>query len=548
VTSFEGAADGTTIAVLLRVETGWRVCLLARHGQRIAERMLPFAEAGGLRVRPQTRQVSLFGDGEVHLWDTETDTLECLTRGRSGVATFHSWAPDGRRLCFMAFEPGSETPPSLFLWSAAGVAQLPSDPAWPDFWPEWSPDGGLIAYRRGTLHIPAYNAGLWSVPPAGGQPLQLVHAPETVEGLGPGAWSPTGHQLAYTADHGEGATVGIWERDNGTARLLPNLGPITGYPAWSADGSTLLCVLADGRLVTQAVRSGLRGELADFPAPPARQARWAPFSEPLLGGRDGSLWRHGRPGWHRLVAGETRAVPAPEWTTYPASDGVAVPAAVWRGRRGGAWVVWARGGPGGEPDLDSPELAALLDAGYAVLQPDYRGCGGRGRAWAEAGRRDRGGRDAEDVADAARFLVRAGWASPSRIGLLGYSYGAYLALLALERAPASVAAAALLWPVLELANLPALAGIDYTPEEWRALSAVRSPLPHLHRIRTPLLVLHGEQDRAATPEQIGRLAASVPTATVEVFRGDGHGLARNTPAVCRRLLAFLGSHLRAQSV
>jgi len=79
----------------------------------LAERALAFADAGGLRRQPRGRLISLFGDDDVHLWDPSRDTLQNLTAGRLGAASFHSWAPGRRRLCCMAFEPASSVPPRL---------------------------------------------------------------------------------------------------------------------------------------------------------------------------------------------------------------------------------------------------------------------------------------------------------------------------------------------------------------------------------------------------------------------------------------------------
>ncbi|MGO4781341.1 prolyl oligopeptidase family serine peptidase, partial [Lysobacter sp. 2RAB21] len=88
-------------------------------------------------------------------------------------------------------------------------------------------------------------------------------------------------------------------------------------------------------------------------------------------------------------------------------------------------VVMPHGGPYGiqdhwQFDDDAQVLAA---AGYAVLQVNYRGSGGYGEAFIQAGRREWGGKMQDDVTDATRWAIEQGIADPARICIYGASYG-----------------------------------------------------------------------------------------------------------------------------
>src|SRR5262249_34265217 len=70
----------------------------------------------------------------------------------------------------------------------------------------------------------------------------------------------------------------------------------------------------------------------------------------------------------------------------------------------------------------------LTNRGYAVFQPNFRGSGGYGKAFAEAGHRQWGRRMQDDVTDGVKALIADGTADPSRICIVGASYGGYAAL------------------------------------------------------------------------------------------------------------------------
>ena len=105
--------------------------------------------------------------------------------------------------------------------------------------------------------------------------------------------------------------------------------------------------------------------------------------------------------------------------------------------RGLPMVVLPHGGPFGEYDTwrrdDDAQLLAA--AGYAVLQVNYRGSGGRGRSFQQAGGREWGGAMQDDVTDATRWAIGQGIADKNRICIYGGSYGGYAALMGAAKDP-----------------------------------------------------------------------------------------------------------------
>lgn len=197
-----------------------------------------------------------------------------------------------------------------------------------------------------------------------------------------------------------------------------------------------------------------------------------------------------------------------------ASDGLRVHGYVTlpRSRRPGTappMVVLVHGGPHGVRDHwgFNPVVQLLAGEGFAVLQVNYRGSGGYGLRYQEAGYRKWGDRVVQDIVDATRWAVGKGFADPKRICIHGASFGGYAALQGAILAPdlfrcavgyAGIYDLSLLGEVDDIAESRIGRGYvrKVVGEDEAALRSA-SPVHHADRIRARVLLIHGGEDSRA---------------------------------------------------
>jgi len=143
----------------------------------------------------------------------------------------------------------------------------------------------------------------------------------------------------------------------------------------------------------------------------------------------------------------------------------------------------------------------LLQKGYVVIAPDYRGSIGYGRVWREGVYMDVGGNDAKDAWMAANYLKTLNYVDTDRIGVWGLSYGGFFTLIAVTDQPKLFRAAVDVAGVVDYAMYyedPYHGGWTTsrigTPDQNPRVYAQASPLSHVDRLERPLLVLHGTAD------------------------------------------------------
>lgn len=223
-------------------------------------------------------------------------------------------------------------------------------------------------------------------------------------------------------------------------------------------------------------------------------------------------------------------------------------------------VVMPHGGPFGLYDKwefeDEPQI--LAQAGYAVLQPNFRGSGGYGRRFQTLGARQWGGTMQDDLTDATRWAIQNGVADPARICIYGASYGGFAALSGVAKEPLLYKCAVGYVGVYDLPMMhrrgdvqEGESGMTYIREwigEREAIGAV-SPTNMAARIKVPVFLAAGGEDERA-PIEHSRLmerrlaAAGVPVETL-YFNSEGHGFytEEHRREYYEKLLAFLGKNL-----
>lgn len=224
-------------------------------------------------------------------------------------------------------------------------------------------------------------------------------------------------------------------------------------------------------------------------------------------------------------------------------------------------VVAPHGGPEARDSYDFDLLAQTLAAqGWMVLQPNFRGSYGYGRAFADAGRRRWGDRMQEDVEDAVDQLVASGRVDKARIAICGMSYGGYAALMGAVRRPSmyrcSVAMAGVsdLQQMLEDERKEGADGPSYRywletvgdPATEAARLAASSPRLRAAEVAAPVLLMHGLDDEVVLPTQSRLMAAALRDAGKSVehveLPGADHGLLGEATRtkVLEKVTAFIG--------
>jgi dipeptidyl aminopeptidase/acylaminoacyl peptidase len=491
-----------------------------------------------------------------------------------------------------------DRPQHLFVVPAdGGEARQLTDGDYDDRDPAWSPDGRWLAFAaaRHAGRDTDNAADVWRVPADGGEPRRLT---ATAGPVSSPAVSPDGRTVTYlghpySRDVSRNARVYTVSADGGaptclTEALDRNCESLFGGapPQWLGGSDTVLFTAED------------RGDVRLFRVGAAGGAAPAPLTGSPRQVREVSTSRDG--GWIAFTAtdpvappevfvcrgdgtGERRltdlnrawraevALSRPERFQFERAgftvDGwVMRPAGFVAGRRYPA-LLNVHGGPAsqyGHGFFD--EFQVYAGAGYAVVYVNPRGSQGYGEAFARAVVGDWGGGDYADVmAGLDEALRRYDFIDPDRLGVMGGSYGGFMTSWIVghtDRFKAACSERALntFWSFFGSSDIG-----HYFPEvhsggppPWEDLRwyVERSPLSHAKNIRTPLLIVHAEDDLRCPMEQAEQLFVVLkrlgrPVRFVR-FPDDDHDLSRtgrprHRLARFRILLDWFGQHLRPES-
>ena len=207
---------------------------------------------------------------------------------------------------------------------------------------------------------------------------------------------------------------------------------------------------------------------------------------------------------------------------------------------GGPWLRSTWGNPLQSDDASYSQF--LANRGYAVLLVNFRASTGYGREFTTAGVGEFGGKMQNDLNDATQWAIDQGIADPSRIAIMGWSYGGYASLVGLTMTPQRFACGVSLAGPSDLASL-----IESFPPYWKnelagwhdyvgnpAVAQDReemnriSPLYHADRVERPVLIVQGMNDVRVRPDQSARMVEALRQAgkSVEYVAVPemGHGM------------------------
>ncbi|MBN6033665.1 S9 family peptidase [Amycolatopsis sp. 195334CR] len=255
--------------------------------------------------------------------------------------------------------------------------------------------------------------------------------------------------------------------------------------------------------------------------------------------------------------------------TITARDGLALPSyltlPVGVEPAGLPMVLLVHGGPWARDTWGGDRTAQFLaNRGYAVLQVNFRGSIGFGKAHMRAAIGELAGKMHDDLIDAVDWAIAEGYADPDRVGIFGGSYGGYAALVGVSFTPDRFAAAVEYVGISNLVTFldtvpeftkPSLgmnwfryAGDPNDPAQKEDLLA-RSPISRVDDIRTPLMVVQGANDtrvvRAESDQIVDALRARGVDVDYLVFEDEGHFFVNpeNLITMFRAAERFLGAHL-----
>ena len=428
-------------------------------------------------------------------------------------------SPDGRRLAWLAWDQPDMPWDAAALWLAEldgnGMPGTPVRIAGGSgraaFQPAWSPDGALwcVVDPEGWWNLHRWRDG----------ELRCMHRAESE--FGKPLWQLGTTTFGFDAS---GCIVCTWRSDGAwrLGRLDPN-GAMTEIPSpWTSIDS----------LVVEGATAAFIGGAPDRSA--------AVVSLDLASGQTRV---------HRTSSAlsiDDRILSRPVALTFPTGGGDEIAHGYYYPPRNTSCrapdgespplIVMSHGGPtGSTSDTLNPATQFWTSRGFAVLDVDYRGSTGYGRAYRERLYGEWGVVDVEDCVAGALHLAETGRADRDRLAIRGGSAGGYTTLSALTFHDAFRAGAS----YYGISDLEVLAAdthkfearyLDRLVGEWpadRDVYRARSPLHHASRLACPIIFFQGLDDRVVPPNQAELMVDTLDRQGLPVaclmFEGEGHG-------------------------
>jgi len=521
---------------------------------------------------------------DIFLVSPKTGKVVNLTQTREIAETAPTWSPDARYLAYEV-KPKTSAAVEIDIYDMVMrevkhlTTNTPQDKRNSN--PIWSKDGTFIVYTqeqakgtdsnifiadvatgRSTLLTPHDGEQLFfanDISPDGRHVLLTSNAASGYENTGlvdvatkkvmwltkdkweirGGEFSPDGKHITFSANVDGNEDIYLYDLATGKSTALPIPKgvnePAGGHSAFSADGTRLLYYhngpTAPGDLWIYHLATGNSQQIT-----------------------------------HSLVGGiRSEDMVEPYLVHYPSRDGkwtvsafLYVPFNMARNGQNAA-IVYIHGGPTSQSMNSFNRFVQFAaNQGYMVLAPNYRGSTGYGKEFQQANLFDMGGGDLQDVLGGVDWIKQTGHLDPKKIAVMGGSYGGYLSMMAVTKAPDVWAAAVPIVPFVnwftEIENEdPVLRESDLATMgdlvKNKALYQDRSPINFIDQVKVPLLLLAGGHDprcpKSETQQVVDAIKKRGGTIDYKVYENEGHGFARveNQIDAYKRVADFLLAHV-----
>jgi len=587
--------DGKTVAFISNISGRNNLWLVSAEGGWPVQLTISDQRQAAPAWSPDSKWIAYQSDydgdeqWDIFLVSPKTGQVVNLTKTREIAEESPAWSPDGRYLAYMV-KPKTSSVFEIDVYDMVmrQVKHLttgtPKDKL--NAGPIWSKDGKLIVYTQQQAKGTDSNIFIADVA-SGKSTLLTPHNGEQLYTAN--ALSPDARKLLITSNAANGYdNVGLldvatkkiewltqdkWEISGG------DFSPDGRYATWTAnvDGNSdiYLHELAGGKTIALPLPKGVN-------TPGGSESAFTRDGSRLLYYHNGpnapnDIWVFDQAGGdvasgkshqvtQALVAGvRSEDMVEPYLVHYPSRDRkwtisafVYVPYNLPRNAQHPA-IVYVHGGPTAQTvNSFNRFVQYVANQGYIVIAPNYRGSTGYGKDFQQANLFDMGGGDLQDVIAAADWIKQTGYVDPKKLILMGGSYGGYMTMMGVTKAPEVWAAGVPIVPFVnfftEIENEdPVLQQSDMAtmgdPVKNKALYQDRSPIFFVDQIKAPLLLLAGGHDprcpKTESQQVVDAIKKRGGVVEYKVYENEGHGFARveNQIDAYKRVADFLKAHV-----
>lgn len=532
-------------------------------------------------VSPDSRFVAYESEGDIWRVETATGHARRLTT-HVGPDRAAAWSPDGRSVVFVSSRWGQT---DIYLMSADGertaLHKITNDEG-SEALPTWSPDGRTLLFTSARdEHF--YSRAIYAVPVSGGDVRRLTPPDDARNNLP--SFSPDGSRVAYISDRSGFLNIWTMAPDGTDHRQITRIQQDQDYPEndyiqtlglrWAPDGRRLLYFTnreANLDLMVVDVGSGAVSPVSTadgshHPVGWVNSQTVAYVYESYRTPPDLHVKTLGSAS--RQLTFSSRAAYRPEHferlerASWASEDGVTVhgflriPTTVPRGTRLPALVMSHTYNVGQFYNQWNPILSYIVQSGYVMLTVDHRGSNGYGVAFRDLPRGDWGFSQLKDLVSAAGHLRQRADVDVARVGVMGYSMGGYLTLLAVTAHPTMFRAAACIFGLGEITGDQRRSSRNYvwhiggTEAERPAEYARASPVNAAAHITAPLLIVHSDGDPIEPVTKVRNLVSALEQHgkryQLALYTNEAHGLRQLDHQLdsYERLTRFLDRYLRS---